>query len=100
MEDDVEAQSPYWLRDWFAGLAMQMIKPDRAPTTIAAFAYEMADAMLQARVRVPGTRKVPATDATDATGATDTTKVHTLSQTNRPKLSVIATSTTGATSRP
>jgi hypothetical protein len=78
-EDDVEAQGPHWLRDWFAGLAMQMIKPDRAPTTIAAFAYEMADAMLQARERVPKcTRKVPATDATDTTDTTDTTKVHTL----------------------
>jgi len=76
MEDDVEAQSPYWLRDWFAGLAMQMIKPDRAPTTIAAFAYEMADAMLQARV--PGTQKVPATGATGTTDTTDTTKVHIL----------------------
>ena len=98
MTEDVEARGPYWLRDWFAGLAMQMIKPDRAPTTIAAFAYEMADAMLQARERVPKcTRKVP---ATDATSTTDTTKVHPLPGINWPKLSIIATSTTGATTRP
>jgi len=96
--ENVEAQGPYWLRDWFAGLAMQMIKPDRAPTTIAAFAYEMADAMLQARERAPKcTRKVP---ATDATSTTDTTAVHATAGINRPKLSIIATSTTGATTRP
>ena len=40
------------LRDWFAGQALAVIRNSNSPDEHAFFAYELADAMLRARVTV------------------------------------------------